>query len=163
MDSKRGIGKDNSIPWHIPEDFKWFKMQTDGKIVIMGDTTYYTLPKKSRPLPNRTNVVLTMNDDNVKSLEGDGCIVVRSIKEVYDKFKDEDCFIIGGAQVYSEFISFADKMYLTFVKGDFKCDRFFPVYDKRIWRTTYRTYYGVSEKGYKYSFNIIEKVKPEDI
>lgn len=163
MDSKRGIGKNNDIPWYIQEDFKWFKRQTTNKIVIMGDTTYYTLPEKFRPLPNRINVVLTLEDDKVKPLENDGCIVMRSVKEVYDKYKDEDCFIIGGGRIYLEFLSLSDTLYLTFIKGNFKCDTFFPKFDLRIWKLTYRSEPNHSDKGLKYTFNIFERKKLTEI
>jgi len=98
----------------------------------MGDTTYYSLPEKTRPLPNRINIVLTLDDEKVKPLEDEGCIVMRSVKEVYDKYKNEDCFIIGGGKIYLEFLSLSDKMYLTFIKGNFECDTFFPLFDKLI-------------------------------
>lgn len=161
MDFKRGIGKNNSIPWHIPEDFKWFKKHTTDKIVIMGDITYYTLPKKSRPLPNRINVVLTMDNEKVKPLEDDGCIVMRSIIEVYNKYKDEDCFVIGGGKIYSEFLSLSDTMYLTFIKGNFECDTFFPKFDIGIWKLTQRIKRNTN--GLKYSFNILKRKKITEI
>lgn len=120
----RAIGKNNALLWHIPEDFQHFKELTSGHAIIMGENTYKSI---GRPLPNRTNIVLSQTPD----FAPEGCIVVRSIEESLDvakQFEAEEIFICGGASIYKQFISLADRLYLTLVEGDYDADTFFPEY-----------------------------------
>jgi len=120
MDEKYGIAKDGKIPWDAPDDFKMFKMITTGKghnAIVMGRKTADSLP--IYPLPNRANYVLTRSpvpwdDDEIDSLD--------EIPDDYD-----DVFIIGGAQVYNKFLkeSLPERVYISRIKGDYKCDTFF--------------------------------------
>ena len=129
MDSKRGIGKDNSIPWHIPLDFKHFKEITMNHPIIMGRRTFESL---GRLLPDRTHVVITHDLEN--KTEVDGLIWADSLKsaiEIAKKQKGSDeIFIIGGGEIYKQAIErdLIDKMYLTIIEGDFGADTFFPEY-----------------------------------
>lgn len=137
----RELGKDNKLLWHIPEDFKRFKDLTSGHVVIMGRKTYESLPKKSRPLPNRVNIVVTRNsqvtilarsyqDSNSK------VVVCHSIEEAIQKAKSYKLkvtsfkvFIIGGASIYEQGIKYADKLYLTLIDKEYPdADTFFPEY-----------------------------------
>ena len=120
----RAIGKDNALLWHIPEDFKHFRSLTSGHVVVMGENTFRSIGK---PLPNRTNIVLSLD----KGLVLDGCLVVHSVEDALRKAREsekEEIFIIGGASIYRQFISFADRLYLTLVEGSYEADTFFPEY-----------------------------------
>ena len=153
-----GIGNKGKIPWYIKKDFEWFKEQTDGKTVIMGLTTYFSLPDKYRPLPNRENLVLC-DDQNKKNLiEDEGGAMYSSISQVIDYCKNKDCFIIGGASIYNQFIDIADKLILTEIDYDFTCDTFFPKYDKTKWIKMYRSDKMIDDKLLlKYTFNIYDR------
>ena len=125
MDLKGGIGINNKLPWHIPGDMDWFKINTLNKTVIMGSNTYFSLPNKFKPLPNRKNVVLTKDQGKRYIIENEGAIVRTSVDDVIAEFKDEDCFIIGGQNIYDQFIEHVNYLYITKVAGDYKCDSFF--------------------------------------
>lgn len=118
------IGKTGRIPWHISADFKQFKEKTTGHAIIMGRTTFRSL---GRPLPNRTNIVITRDT----AFQAPGCVVCSSLKEALEKAKaiePQEIFVIGGGQVYAEAIGRADKLYLTLVYKEFEGDTFFPDY-----------------------------------
>lgn len=124
VDETRAIGKDNHLLWHIPEDLKHFKELTTGHTVIMGENTYYSI---GRPLPNRTNIVVTLNKD----LSLSGCQVVYSIDDALALARQnepEEAFVIGGASIYRQFLPMIDRLYLTLVKGTHEADTFFPDY-----------------------------------
>jgi dihydrofolate reductase len=126
IDERRGIGKDNKLLWHIPEDLKRFKEITSGHPIIMGRKTYESIGK---PLPERINIIVTRN----KRYRAPDCIVAESfskaIREAQEKDKKE-IFIIGGGQIYKQAIKIADKLYLTLVEGKHEADTFFPNYSK---------------------------------
>jgi dihydrofolate reductase len=146
----RAIGKDNKLLWHISEDLQRFKKITSGHPVIMGQKTFESL---GRPLPNRTNIVLTFD----KSYKAAGCTVVYSIDEavkVASEKDKEEIFFIGGGQIYAQAIKFADKLYLTLVEGEYEADTFFPDYSdfkKIILEEPHES------AGYKYKFLELEK------
>ena len=97
------IGKDNDLVWHLPTDMKFFKDTTKGHFVIMGRRNYESIPHKYRPLPNRTNVIVT-RQDNYKA---EGCLVVNSVEEAIklaQKSGDKEPFVIGGGQIYKHAI-----------------------------------------------------------
>ena len=121
------IGDRNALLWHISEDLKHFKALTSGHPVVMGRKTYEPL---GRPLPNRTNVVISRQE-----LEIPGCRVVHSLDEALALFPgDEEVFIIGGAQIYAEALPRADRFYLTRVFHDYEGDTRFPEWDEAQWR-----------------------------
>jgi dihydrofolate reductase len=119
----RELGKDNKLLWHIPEDFKRFKTLTSGHIVIMGRKTFESI---GRPLPNRTNYIITRNKD----YKAVGCQVFNSLEEVIGDSKlTEEIFVIGGAEIYKQAIKYADKLCLTLVDKEYSdADAFFPDY-----------------------------------
>lgn len=123
VDKNFGIGLKNRLLISIPEDMKYFKQLTEGKIVIMGYNTYESLPHK--PLPNRINIVLTR-----KQIELEGAIVKHSLEAVLElierDYGDQEVFIIGGQCVYGQFLPYADRLYLTHIFEDFEADSFFP-------------------------------------
>lgn len=117
-DEEGGIGKDGKLPWSLPEDLKRFKDLTYGHVIVMGRKTWDSLPIK--PLPGRTNVVLSSN--NVEGAHK----TCKSLSEVIDLYPYEDLFIIGGERLYKEAIPITDIIYETAVKGFYDCDVFFP-------------------------------------
>lgn len=123
LNKKRVIGKDGKIPWHLPEDLKRFKNLTVGNIILMGRKTWESLGKA---LPNRRNIVISKN-------KIDGVEVFHSINEAMEKLKNESkIFIIGGGEIYQQFLDFADELNLTIVDNDLNGDAFFPEYENLI-------------------------------
>ena len=141
------LGKDNKLIWHISADLKRFKKVTSNHHVIMGRKTYESLGK---PLPNRTNIVITRNS----SFKANGCVVVNSLDEAINASKeDNNPYILGGAEIYKQAIEIADKLDLTFVHHKFEADVFFPEIDKTIWKETSRKdYIADTKSNYDYSF-----------
>lgn len=122
------LGYRNQLLCHLPVDLKRFKQITTGKTVMMGDRTWESLAK--RPLPNRRNIVLTLNRD----ADYKDCELAFSLEEGMNLSKDdEEVFIIGGATVYKLFIDKIDKLYLTRIQSDFQADAFFPEVDFSLW------------------------------
>lgn len=122
------LGKDNDLVWHLPDDFKRFKKLTTGHHIIMGRKTFESFPK---PLPNRTHVVITRQED----YNPEGAIVVHSIEGALDIAKnDENAFIIGGGEIYKLGIDHATHIELTRVHGEFEADAFFPEIDEAKWQ-----------------------------
>lgn len=157
---KGGIGINNKLPWHIPKDLQWFKKNTLNKTVIMGSNTYFSLPEKYRPLPDRLNVVLTNNKDKKSIIESEGATVETSVKDILQKYSDKDCFIIGGASIYKQFIDHVNYMYITKVAGKYDCDAFFPYYPKDIdyeW-IEYESRPYIEEGEYVFKFLIFKRV-----
>ena len=128
------IGKDGSLPWHIPEDLKHFKRITIGNTVIMGRKTWESIPEKFRPLPDRKNIVITRQTDyqlpaHVESAPSlDGAIAQSS----------GDLFIIGGGQIYSQAMNKADTLYITHIDQHVDGDTFFPEIDTSVWKGVQR-------------------------
>lgn len=131
ISENRAIGKSNKLLWHISKDMQRFKQLTLRHPVIMGRTTFASLGKL---LPERLNIIVTRD----KNYQADGCIIAHSLEEAIDiakssfakATKDKEIFIIGGGQIYEQGIKFADKLYLTIVKGNFEADTFFPDYSR---------------------------------
>lgn len=120
----RAIGKNNALLWAIPEDMRHFRELTTGHTVVMGENTFRSI---GRPLPNRTNIVLSQDEHFAQ----EGCIVVRSIEEALEMARQceaEEIFVIGGASIYKQFIALADRLYLTLVEGEYEADTYFPEY-----------------------------------
>ncbi|MFB6245830.1 MAG: dihydrofolate reductase [Candidatus Nanohaloarchaea archaeon] len=124
------IGMNGDIPWHIPEDLERFREITTGSLVLMGRGTYESLPDPHRPLPDRTNIVLTRSgvDEDVVEAE--------SLEEAYREAatRSEKVFIIGGESVYRQTLEDADRMEITEVHESFNGDTFFPEIDWENWR-----------------------------
>ena len=122
------IGLNNKLLAYVPGDLKRFKEITSGHTVIMGKNTYFSLPK--RPLPNRRNIVISDNkEDNFEN-----CIMAYSIEEALEKCdKEKENFIMGGASIYSQFLQYTDKLYLTKVDKSYEADTFFPQINYDEW------------------------------
>lgn len=124
-----GIGMNNELLWHIPEDLKRFKKLTMGKTIIMGKRTWESLPR--RPLPGRKNIVLTDIPDECI----DGSVTAYSIEDALSKcVQDEEIFVIGGGMVYRQFMPIADRLYITHVHKKAPADVWFPKIDRRKWK-----------------------------
>ena len=120
MGKNRVIGKDNSLPWHIPEDFKYFKRQTLKKPVIMGRKTYESI---GRLLPKRKNIIVTRKLDYAV----EGAIIVNSIKDaILLCDPDQEIMIIGGGEIYEAAMPYANKIYLTIIDAEPEGDAHFP-------------------------------------
>ncbi len=120
----RVIGKDNSLIWRLPEDLKRFKSLTTGRNVLMGRKTFESIGK---PLPNRTNIVVTRD----KSYKKEGILVYNSYTEVLPIFRD--IVVIGGGEIYQQMIQFADIIELTLIDKEFDGDTLFPIIDMNQW------------------------------
>jgi len=146
------LGKDNQLIWHLPADLKRFKKVTSNHHVIMGRKTYESLGK---PLPNRTNIIITRNGN----FKAEGCLIVNSLQQAIEASKeDENPYILGGAEIYTQAIKIADKLDLTFVHHHFEADVFFPEIDKKIWKETSREDFKADEKN-KYDFSFVTYIR----
>lgn len=147
------LGKDNQLVWHLPDDFKRFKQITSGHYIIMGRKTFESFPK---PLPNRTHVIITRQ----KNYTVDDCIVVNSIEEAIKVCpKNEEVFIIGGADIYNQSIDFAEKIELTRVHANFEADAFFPEINLNNWKLTFEEKHTQDEKhNFDFTFQTFVKV-----
>ena len=115
------IGKDNALPWHIPEDFKYFKKQTLKKPVIMGRKTYESI---GRLLPKRKNIIVTRKLD----YKVEGAIIVNGIEEaILSCDPEQEVMIIGGAEIYKAAMPYANKIYLTIIEAEPDGDTYFPL------------------------------------
>jgi len=132
------IGKNNSLPWHIPEDLKHFKEITSGKIVLMGRKTWESIPEKFRPLPKRTNIVITRQKDfSVPA----GVEVYQEIEPALAAHPDEEIVVIGGAEIYRQTVDWADRLYITEVDQTVDGDAFFPEIAPTLWKEVEREKY----------------------
>ncbi len=151
MASNRMIGKDNDMPWHLPADFSWFKRCTMGKPVVMGRKTYESI---GRPLPGRRNIVVSRD----LSLKIDGVEIVNSIDQA-KRLADgaEELMIIGGGAIYTEFLSIADRLYITHIDAVIDGDTQFPDWGEQ-WEQTHQEFFRKDEKNaYDLEFLILER------
>ena len=150
------IGKSNDLPWYLPADLKHFKEITTGHTVVMGRKTFDSiLARLGKPLPNRTNIVVTRD----KTFESPGAIAVNSLEEVLNFNDSQELFIIGGAEIYKQSLEKADRLYVTEVDAEIDGDTYFPVIDKNIWHETSRDTYAADEKNpYDYAFVVYERL-----
>ena len=126
------IGKDNDLPWHIPEDLKRFKRLTLNNTVLMGRKTFESIFNRlGKPLPKRTNIIITRQADYQAPK---GCFVYSDIQQALEKQKNENIFIIGGASIYEQTMNLADQLEITHVDQDFEGDTFFPKIDPDLWK-----------------------------
>lgn len=128
----RVIGRDNDLVWRLPDDMRYFMETTRNHIVVMGRKNYESIPAKFRPLPKRTNIVVTRQ----KEYDAPGCILTENIEAALDIARqkgENEVFIIGGGQIYAQSLQIADKLYITEVKDSFEGDTFFPEFDLKEW------------------------------
>ena len=152
------IGKDNDLIWNFPNDMKYFKDTTKGHFVIMGRKNFESIPNKYRPLPNRTNVIVTRQN----KYQAEGCIVVHSIEDAIKKAKiaaDTEPFIIGGGEIYQLALKsqLIERIYLTRIHHHYDGDTFFPTLGKE-WKLVNSKKPSADNKHiYNYDFEIYEK------
>lgn len=138
------LGKGNELVWHFREDMKFFKETTTGNTVIMGRKTFESLP---HALPNRRNVVITTNADYV----AEGAEVVTSLEAAMELTKNDNVFIIGGGTIYTAFMPYATKLYLTEIDAtDDEADVFFPSFDKENYTREQLTDFTVDGINFKH-------------
>lgn len=145
----RELGRDNKLLWSLKGDLKFFKEKTTNHTIIMGRKTFESL---GRLLPNRKHIVISSSNDFPEEVD-----VYNNIESLLSHYKDtsEELFIIGGAKIYSEFIDYATKMYLTLVDGEFDADVYFPMFDESEWTKTVLS--ENEENGLKYKHVLYEK------
>ncbi len=158
LGNNRIIGNKNSLPWSLPSDMEHFKKLTLGKPIIMGQKTFESI---GRALPDRENIVLSKDLD----CSIPGCQIAHSLDEAVKLAeksslgkKSQEVMICGGASVYAQYLPRADRMYLTFIDGDFEGDVFFPEFDASEWQEVERVSCQPDQKNrYGYSFVVLER------
>jgi dihydrofolate reductase len=152
------IGKDNTLIWHLPADMKYFKEKTSGHCIITGRKNYESIPEKFRPLPNRTNIVITRQKD----YQAPGAIVVSSLEKAIEKAKEietQEIFIIGGGEIFNQSLAISDTIYLTRIHENFEGDVFFPQLNMNEWKEVLRQDCSTDEKNkHLYSFIVLERI-----
>lgn len=155
----RVIGNNNKLPWHLPEDLRYFKQVTMSKPIIMGRKTYESI---GRPLPGRTNIVISRQEGYAP----EGVKVVPSLEAAIELAESicvidgaEEVMVIGGAQIYEQALAHADRLYLTQVHASVEGDAWFPVFAMEEWREVGREDFTAMEPNpYDYSFIVLDRV-----
>ncbi len=152
QDRNRLIGRNNALPWKLPADMAWFKKSTMGKPILMGRKTYESI---GRPLPGRTNLILTRQAD----LQVEGCTVVHSLDEAKSVVPDADeIMVMGGAEIYALLFDQAGRLYITEIDAEFEGDAWFPEFDRRCWQEVFHESHQPDEKNaYPYAFSVLER------
>lgn len=154
MDEKRGIGKNNQLPWRLSDDLKRFKALTMGHHIIMGRKTYESI---ARLLPGRTMVIVTRNPE----YDVVGALVTNSLPmalEIAEKSNESEVFIVGGAEIFAEALPLADRIYLTLVHSNVDADVFFPEFDHDDWIGKETSFVDANDKN-EYPMSFIDLVK----
>lgn len=154
----RVIGRNNKLPWYLPNDLKYFKQTTMGKPILMGRKTFESIGK---PLPGRTNIVITRNQD----WQADGVKVVHSLEDAYDLAASiaeidgsDELMIIGGDQIYQSALDQVDRIYLTKVHAEVEGDAFFPEVNWDVWKEVAREdFEAEGPNPYPYSFVVYDR------
>jgi dihydrofolate reductase len=154
----RVVGINNTLPWHLPEDLKYFKRTTSGKAIIMGRKTYESI---GRPLPNRTNIVVSRNPD----FTAEGIVTVTTLEAAIKHAESvnlingiDEVMIIGGAAIYEASLPMADRLYLTHVHAEVKGDAYFPEVDFSDWNEVGREDFSKDNSNpFDYSFSVYDK------
>lgn len=150
MAKNRMIGKENQMPWHLPDDLKYFKAQTLNKPVIMGRKTFESLG--ARPLPNRPNLVVSRNKD----FSAEGIQVFDSVESAIASVANADeVVIMGGAQIYTQWVDKVDRLLITEVDATPQGDAFFPEFDQQTWREVSRQHHP-ADAQHLFAFDFVE-------
>lgn len=158
MSQNRVIGRENQMPWHLPDELKYFKRVTMGKPVLMGRNTFESIGKV---LPGRPNIIITRNPD----YEAEGISVVTSVEDALDLADqltghdaNAEAMVIGGAQIFAATLPIADRLYLTEVHAVVEGDVFFPEFPPERWRLVSREEHAKDERNpYPYSVLVLER------
>lgn len=159
----RVMGRDNQMPWHLPNDLQYFKKTTMGKPMIMGRKTYESIGK---PLPGRPHIIITRDANYQPPNANDKVQVVTSFdaalvaaKQLLPSLDSEEIMVIGGAEICKLALPSANRLYLTEVHAEVEGDIYFPEFDQNQWQETSRESYAACEKNpYDYSFVVLERV-----
>lgn len=168
----RVIGKDNTIPWRLPDDMRYFKEITigdsiAGNHIVMGRKNWESIPPKFRPLPGRINWIITRNENYNPGVSpaGPATLVAHSLNEALQKIgpslaADQKCFIIGGGEIYLQAMPVATKLHITEIKAEIEGDILFPEIDKGEWAEVSRNHHPADEKhACAFDFVIYERKK----
>jgi len=151
-DLQGGIGINNTLPWHLPEDLAHFKRLTTGHPIVMGRKTFDSI---GRALPNRRNIVITRNS----AWRHEGVEAVGSIKEALALLGGQEGFVIGGAEIYRQSLVLATRLIVTEIAETYACDAFFPAIDRTIWQETSREAQVSEKSGLRYAFVTFERIR----
>ena len=154
MDERLGIGKDGKLPWRLSSDLKRFRELTMGHHMIVGRKTFESIGK---PLPGRQTIVVTRNH----TFKPDGCLVTNSVQSALalaQERGEREVFVIGGAEIYTQTLDVADRVYLTLVHAEVGADTFFPELKPDSWTETQSTFQAADERNqYSFSFKQLER------
>lgn len=154
MDRKRGIGRDNALPWRLSADLKRFRELTMGHHIVLGRKTYESIGK---PLPGRTMIIVTRNT----AFSAEGSFIVHSLEEALalaEARGEAELFICGGAEIYAQALPRADRLYLTEVDAEVAADTFFPAFDGDAWREEASEIWPADEKNqYSSTFRVLQR------
>jgi dihydrofolate reductase len=157
LSRNRVIGKNNDLPWHLPDDMKYFMQTTKAHFVIMGRKNYDSIPEKFRPLPNRTNVVVT----HQAHFNAPGCIVVHSLEEAVQQArnaKEQEVFIIGGAEIFKLGFPLSHRLYLTEIHAEIQGDIYFPEWKADEWKELSRLHHPADARhAFPFDFVVYEQ------
>ena len=151
------IGKNNDLAWHLPDDMKYFQEKTKGHHVIMGRKNYDSLPPKYKPLPDRTNIVVTRQQD----FKAEGCYIAHTVGRALAICKgngEHEAFIIGGGDIYRLGLSYADTLYITEIRKAYDGDTYFPEFNKNDWKEVERVLHPADER-HEAAFDFVKYIK----
>jgi dihydrofolate reductase len=156
MTRNRVIGRDNALPWQLPDEMRHFVRTTLGKPVIMGRKQFEAMGK---PLPKRTNIVLSRN----ARFAADGIVVVRTLDEAIERARQaggDEAMVIGGAEIYALALPRADRLYFTLIDADIDGDTYFPQFDASRFREVRREDHGADARHpYAYSIRVLDRIR----
>lgn len=152
MAQNRTIGINNTLPWRLPGELKYFKAVTMGHHILMGRKTYESIGK---PLPGRTTVIITRNADYT----AEGCTIANSIDAaIHASASDNEIFFVGGAELYSQALAIADRLYLTEIQKNYEGDAHFPAFDYHQWHEVNREKHKTDEPdGLEFHFVVYDR------
>ena len=154
MDEKGAIGRDNRLPWHLSDDLKRFKATTIGHHIVMGRKTYESIGK---PLPGRTNIVVTRNP----AYQAEGCRIAHSLEEALEIAREngeEEVFVTGGRELFAQALDIADRIYLTRVHADVPANLYFPDFDETNWSEKDSFHHKADEKNeHAFTVKLLER------
>ncbi|MDX2030842.1 MAG: dihydrofolate reductase [Blastocatellia bacterium] len=154
MDRARGIGIENRLPWRLPADLKRFRELTMGHHIILGRKTFESI---GRPLPGRQTIIVSRDPD----CRHEGCLIAHSIPEALELARargETEAFICGGAEIYRQTLTLADRLYLTLVDATVEADAFFPAFNESEWIERERLFHSADEKNpFSFEFLLLER------
>lgn len=158
MDKRRGIGRDNQLPWRLSADLKRFRELTMGHHIIVGRKTFESIGK---PLPGRQMIVVTRDHNFKTGFENESCAVCHSLDDAIELARshgENEVFVCGGAEIYQQSIALADRLYLTLVDAEVEADTFFPEFDLQNWDERESVFHPTDEKNqFPFTFKLLAR------